>query len=472
MAETPTPSMLQVFNDHFDRAARYLKAPADLLEYIRACHSLYSLRFPVRIRGEVKMFHAYRAEHSHHRTPTKGGIRYALDVDLDEVAALAALMTLKCAIVNVPFGGAKGAIALDPRAYQPEELERITRRYTTELVRKNFIGPAVDVPAPDMGTGEREMAWIADTYIMLNPSELNSLACVTGKPVGQGGIRGRAEATGRGVQYALREFFRHADLVQATGLTGDLAGKRIAVQGFGNVGSYFARLVQAEDGVLIVALAERDGTIYAPEGLDVQAVAQWREATGSIKNFPDATTINEATACLELDCDILVPAALQNQITASNAARIKAPLIVEGANGPTTSEGDAILRERGIVVIPDIYANAGGVTVSYFEWVKNLSHMRFGLMEKRIGIRTQRQMITGIESITGRPFPAPLRDEMLHGVDELALVNSGLEESMVESFQDIIEIFHQSQTPDLRTAAFVCGLHKVVLAYQELGIWP
>ena len=472
MAETRTPSMLQVFNEHFDRAARYVKAPADLLEYIRACHSLYSIKFPVRIRGEVQIFHAYRAEHSHHRIPTKGGIRFAPDVDLDEVAGLAALMTLKCAIVNLPFGGAKGAIALDPRAYEVDELERITRRYTTELVRKNFIGPAVDVPAPDMGTGEREMAWIADTYIMLHPNELNSMACVTGKPVGQGGIRGRTEATGRGVQYALREFFRHPELVKAAGLQGDLAGKRIVVQGFGNVGSHFARLVHAEDGASIVGLAERDGTIYAPEGLDIQAVLQWRETTGSLKDFPDATTLDDARACLELDCDILVPAALQNQITAENAGRIKAPLIAEGANGPTTSAGDAILRERGKVIIPDIYANAGGVTVSYFEWVKNLSHMRFGLMEKRIGIRTQRQMITGIEAVTDRAFPTPIRDEMLHGVDELALVNSGLEESMVESFQEIIEIMHQNQTPDLRTAAFVCGLHKVVMAYQELGIWP
>jgi glutamate dehydrogenase (NAD(P)+) len=464
--------MLQVFNDHFDRAAHYVKAPPDLLEYIRTCQSMYSITFPVRLRGEVKIFQAYRAEHSHHRIPTKGGIRFAPNVDLDEVAALAALMTLKCAIVNVPFGGAKGAIALDPRAYEVDELERITRRYTTELVRKNFIGPAVDVPAPDMGTGEREMAWIADTYIMLHPNELNSLASVTGKPVALGGIHGRLEATGRGVQYALREFFRHPDLVQSTGLSGDLTGKRIVVQGFGNVGSHFARLIQAEDGAIIVGLAERDGTIYAPDGLDIKAVQEWRETTGSIKHFPDATTLDDARACLELDCDILVPAALQNQITRDNARRIKAPLIVEGANGPTTSEADTLLRERGKVIIPDIYANAGGVTVSYFEWVKNLSHIRFGLMEKRIGIRTQRQMITGIEAVTDRAFPGPIRDEMLHGIDELELVNSGLEETMVEGFQEIVEIMHQNQTPDLRTAAFVCGLHRVVMAYQELGIWP
>lgn len=472
MPATQTPSMLQVFNEHFERATHYIKAPTDLLEYIRACHSMYSMEFPVRIRGDIQIFRAYRAEHSHHRTPTKGGIRFAPHVDLDEVAALAALMTLKCAIVNVPFGGAKGAIALDPRAYSVEELERITRRYTTELVRKNFIGPAVDVPAPDMGTGEREMAWMADTYIMLHPNELNSMACVTGKPVAQGGIHGRIEATGRGVQYALREFFRHADLVQASGLQGGLAGQRVSVQGFGNVGSHFARLAQAEDGVVIVGIGEYGGSIYAPQGLNVPEVLHWRDVTGSIKGFPEATTFEDPRACLEFACDILVPAALQNQITGENAGRITAKLIAEGANGPTTSEGDAILRQRGITVIPDIYANAGGVTVSYFEWVKNLSHMRFGLMEKRIGIHTQRQMITGIEAVTDEVFPTAIRHEMLQGIDELTLVNSGLEETMVESFQDIIEIMHRNQTPDLRTAAFVCGLHKVVLAYQDLGIWP
>jgi glutamate dehydrogenase (NAD(P)+) len=433
---------------------------------------MYSIKFPVRIKGDVRIFHAYRAEHSHHRTPTKGGIRYAPDVDLDEVAALAALMTLKCAMVNVPFGGAKGAIALDPREYEVEDLERITRRYTAELVRKNFIGPGIDVPAPDMGTGEREMAWIADTYNMLHPTGLDNMACVTGKPVTQGGIHGRREATGRGLQYVLREFFRHPDLVQAAHLSGELAGKRVVVQGLGNVGSHFARLIQAEDGVMIVGVGERDCSLYAPEGLEVEAVLHWRESTGSIRGFPDATTLPRPTDCLELDCDILVPAALQNQITVDNAGHVKAPLIVEGANSPTTTGADTVLRERGKVVIPDIFANAGGVTVSYFEWAKNLSHMRYGRMAKRAGIETQRRMIAGIEAITGGVFPASLRDEILHGIDELELVNSGLEETMIQSFQEIIEIMHQYVTDDLRTAAFICGLQKVVVAYQELGIWP
>jgi glutamate dehydrogenase (NAD(P)+) len=465
-------SMLEVFNAHYARAAQYVHAAPDLLDNIRTCHSMYFIQFPVRIRGEVRLFQAFRAEHSHHRQPTKGGLRFAPHVDLPEVAALAALMTLKCAIVNVPFGGAKGGIALAPRDYTEEELERITRRYTTELVRKNFIGPGVDVPAPDMGTGEREMAWMADTYNMLHPNGLDNLACVTGKPVPQGGIHGRREATGRGVLYALREFFLHRDLVKLTGLSGSIVDKRIVVQGLGNVGSHFARLAQDEDHAVIVGVGEADCALHAPDGLDIHELLAWREETGSIRHFPGAITLEEPRACLELDCDILVPAAIENQLTADNAPRIRAPLIAEAANSPTTAEADAILRQRGTVMIPDIYANAGGVTVSYFEWVKNLSHMRFGRMAKRVGMQTQRRMINGIETLTGETFPSALRDDMLHGIDERELVNSGLEETMIDAFQEIVTIMNRQGTEDLRTAAFVCGLNKVVTAYEQLGIWP
>jgi glutamate dehydrogenase (NAD(P)+) len=464
--------MLDVFNANFDRAAHYLKAPPDLLANIKACHHMYVMQFPVRIKGEVQIFHAFRAEHSHHYLPTKGGIRYAPHVDLDEVAALAALMTVKCAIVNIPFGGAKGGIALHPRDYEVDDLERITRRYTAELVRKNFIGPGVDVPAPDMGTGEREMAWMADTYNMLHPHGLDNMACVTGKPVLLGGIQGRREATGRGLQYVLREFMRHADLRKPTALSAELTGKRIVIQGLGNVGSHFARLIQDEDGARIVGIGESGGTLYAPQGLNIHDVLNWREHTGSIAHFPDATHLESPAACLELDCDILVPAAMENQLTAENAGRIRAPLIIEGANSPTTTEADVILRQRGIRIIPDVFANAGGVTVSYFEWVKNLSHMRFGRMAKRIGMQTQRRMISGIEAMTERPFPAALRDDVLHGIDELELVNSGLEETMIEAFQEIVDTMHQHSIDDLRAAAFICGLAKIVTAYEQLGIWP
>lgn len=337
--------MLEVFNTNYDRATQYVQASPDLLENIRTCHSMYFMQFPVRIRGEVQLFQAFRAEHSQHRQPTKGGLRFAPHVDLPEVSALAALMTLKCAIVNVPFGGAKGGIALTPRDYTVDELERITRRYTTELIRKNFIGPGVDVPAPDMGTGEREMAWMADTYNMLHPNGLDNLACVTGKPVAQGGIHGRREATGRGVLYALREFFHHNDLVKLTGLSGSMVDKRIVVQGLGNVGSHFAKLAQDEDHAIIVGVGEADCTLHAPSGMDIDQVLAWKEKTGSIRDFPGAITLEAPRACLELDCDILVPAALESQITVDNATRIQAPLIAEAANSPTTAEADAILRQ-------------------------------------------------------------------------------------------------------------------------------
>ena len=471
MQRTKAPTMLDVFNDNFDRATRYLDASPDLLESIRVCHHKYSIQFPVRIKGGVRIFQAFRAEHSHHRLPTKGGIRYAPTVDLDEVAALAALMTLKCAIVDVPFGGAKGGIAINTRDYDVDELERITRRYTAELVRKNFIGPGVDVPAPDYGTGEREMAWIADTYNMMHPNSIDAYACVTGKPITQGGIRGRREATGRGIQYVLQEFFRHPKLVKQSHLQGSLAGKRIVVQGLGNVGSHFAQLIQ-QDGAVIVGIGEIDGSLAAADGMDIHDVLAWRNETGSIRHFPGATTLDHPADCLELDCDILVPAALENQITADNARRIRAPLIAEAANSPTTSEADAILRQSGKIIIPDIFANAGGVTVSYFEWVKNLTHMRFGRMSKRISIHAQQRMIAGVEAMTEGVFPQHLRDEIVQGIDELELVNSGLEETMVQGFQSIVEIMQRDKTEDLRTAAFVCALRTMVTAYQELGIWP
>ncbi|MGK0359472.1 MAG: glutamate dehydrogenase (NAD(P)+), partial [Bradymonadia bacterium] len=389
-------SMLDVFESNFDRAAAYVQASAGSIANIKACNAVYELAFPVNIRGEIVTFRGYRAEHSHHRTPTKGGIRFAPDVDLEEVKALAGLMTIKCAVVNIPFGGAKGGVTINPKDYEEHELERITRRYATELISKNFIGPAVDVPAPDMGTSGREMAWIADTYSMLRPGDLNGLGCVTGKPLSSGGIRGRVAATGRGVEFAMREAVNNATLRARHGIS-QLAGARVIVQGLGNVGFHFARLARQQDDVRIVGIGEYDCTLYNPEGIDFDALTEYRaNNSGSIKGFSGAQTL-PSQACLTLDCDILVPAAMHNQLTVANAADVKASLIVEGANGPTTSAADDIFRETdNIVVVPDIYANAGGVTVSYFEWIKNLSHMRFGRMARRVGSRTQLRMIDGI----------------------------------------------------------------------------
>lgn len=465
------PSMLEVFERNFDQAAQFVDASPGILASIKSCNAVYEINFPVNIRGQVVTFRGYRAQHSHHRTPTKGGIRFALDVDLAEVKALAGLMTFKCAVVNVPFGGAKGGVALNPRDYTEAELESITRRYTVELARKGFIGPAVDVPAPDMGTGSREMAWIADTYAMLNPGELNTLACVTGKPIAQGGIVGRDSATGRGVQFALREALRHPAVRQQTGLSESAAGLTTVVQGLGNVGGHFARLAH-EEGMKIVGVGEWDCTVHNPEGLDVPALLAWKQKRGSIKDFPGGRTLDQA-AYLGLHCDVLVPAALQNQLTEHTAPQVKARIIVEGANGPTTFEGDAVFRERNVVVVPDIYANAGGVTVSYFEWIKNLSHMRFGRMAKRVGIRTQLRMITGVEQVTGKVFPPEVVEDMKNGAGEAELVDSGLEETMVTAFDEIMDVKRRKPAvPDLRTAAFVSALEKVATSYSERGVWP
>ena len=354
-----------------DRASPYTEYEPGLLEQIKACNAVYRMRFPVRTDdGGVEVVHAFRAEHSHHRLPTKGGIRFAPTVTQDEIMALAALMTFKCAIVDVPFGGAKGGVRIAP-GRSPGFRERTTRRYTAELIRKNFIGPAVDVPAPDYGTGEQEMAWIADTYGQLRPGELDTWACVTGKPLRLHGIPGRREAVGLGVFHGLRECLSLVEDLEATGLTGGLAGKRVVIQGLGNVGFHTAKYLREEGEALVVGIAEIEGGIYNPRGLDPEAVRTHRLETGSILDFHGARNIAPAAKMLELECDILIPAALENQITAENSSRIQARIIAEAANGPVTPEADELLRERGVLLIPDLYLNAGGVTVSYFEWLKN-----------------------------------------------------------------------------------------------------
>jgi glutamate dehydrogenase (NAD(P)+) len=460
-------------NRYFDEAAPFTGLPAGLLAEIKAVNSVYRFEFPVRgPDGSITVVQAWRAEHSHHKLPVKGGIRYSTDVNEDEVMALAALMTYKCAIVDVPFGGAKGAVAVDPKATKLEDLERITRRYAHELVRKNFIGPGVDVPAPDYGTGEREMAWIADTYCAMNPAALDGLAAVTGKPVSQGGIRGRREATGRGLFYALCEVCAHAEDMDALGLAPGVAGKRIIVQGLGNVGYHVAKFC-VDAGARLVAVAEFEGAIASPDGLDLEAVVSHRKRTGSILGYAGARDIAHSAEALELDCDVLIPAALEGQIHGGNAGRINARILLEGANGPTTPEAEVVLREKGVLVVPDIYANAGGVTVSYFEWLKNLSHVRFGRMENRYQEAVQLRMLAAIESATGRTFTDVERASFVHGSDELTLVNSGLEETMLGAYREIREVrAAQPAIPDLRCAAFVLAIRKIGRAYAELGIFP
>jgi glutamate dehydrogenase (NAD(P)+) len=412
---------------------------------------------------------AYRAEHSHHRMPTKGGIRFSPEVTQEQVMALAALMTLKCAVVDVPFGGAKGAVRIDPHGPNQGFRERVIRRYTSELIRKNFIGPAIDVPAPDYGTSEREMAWIADTYNALHPNQLEASACVTGKPIALHGIPGRREATGLGVYYGLCEALSVVEDVKSLGLTPGLAGKRIVVQGLGNVGSPVASFAQQQGDARIVGIAEIDGGIYAPDGLDVDAVLRHRRETGSIRDFPGARTLDREET-LELDCDVLIPAALEGQIRADNAPRLRTRVVAEAANGPVTPEGEAILLERGVFLIPDIYLNAGGVTVSYFEWLKNLSHVSFERMRRRYEEIASRRTVELVERLTGRRAEETERRPLTEGPSEIVLVRTALEQTMATAYGRIRELWRQDGLPDLRTAAYRFAIERVAASYLTRGI--
>ena len=460
----------------FEAAAAYTEYPQGVLDQIRACDNVVRFSFHIkRDDGTIQVVQAYRAEHSHHRTPTKGGIRYASSVNVDEVIALASLMSYKCAIVDVPYGGAKGGVCIDTRDYSVGELERITRRYTFEMARKNFIGPGIDVPAPDYGTGEREMAWIMDTYTQTTDDALNSMACVTGKPVGQGGVRGRTEATGRGVFYGIQKACSFKKDMDRLDLAVGVDGKTVVVQGLGNVGSHAARILVEEGGASIVGIAEIEGAIYDPEGLDLEAVLEHRQTTGSILDVPGAQNLQDSAKALELPCDILIPAALEGVITSENAHRIQASIIAEAANGPVTADADAMLNERGVLMIPDVYLNAGGVTVSYFEWLRNLSHVRHGRMSRRFEERNAARILHAVDELTDQDFDNTLLDSLIErvgfGASERDLVNSGLEDTMAAAY-DEIRILREEHGIDMRTAAFVSAINKIGKSYDQMGIFP
>jgi glutamate dehydrogenase (NAD(P)+) len=473
MSATQPYSFFHSVERSFDKAAKFTKWDLGILEQIKACNSVYQMRFPVkRDDGSIEVIEAYRVQHSQHKAPCKGGIRFSDEVNQDEVMALASLMTYKCAIVNVPFGGGKGGIKINPKKYSEYELEKITRRYTSELVKKNFIGPGIDVPAPDYGTGAREMAWIVDTYASLKPGEIDAAGCVTGKPITQGGVRGRTEATGLGVFYGIREVCNMPDVMKKQGLSVGIEGKTVVVQGMGNVGYYCAKFFR-EHGALVVGIAEYEGAIYNAKGLNEEEVFQHRKKSGSILNFPGATNLAKNTDALELECDILIPAALENVINGENAPRVKAKIIGEAANGPCTPEADEVFAKKGILCVPDMYLNAGGVTVSYFEWLKNLSHVRYGRMEKRFNENMNMQIINQMETLTGKSVGESQKKQIVHGADEQELVHSGLEETMITATREIMEIWQSNPSiPDMRTAAYVSAINKVATSYVELGIFP
>jgi glutamate dehydrogenase (NAD(P)+) len=477
MHATGEPSFRESVDLMFDRAVALMDLGPGLARKIKVCNSTYTVRFGVRLRGKIETFTGYRSVHSEHMEPVKGGIRYAMSVNQDEVEALAALMTYKCALVETPFGGSKGGLCIDPRQWEEHELEQITRRFAYELIKRDLIHPAQNVPAPDMGTGEREMAWIADQYARMNTTDINAKACVTGKPPHAGGIQGRVEATGRGVQYALREFFRHPEDVAKTGLSGGLDGKRIIVQGLGNVGYHAAKFLSEEDGAKIIAVIERDGAILDDAGIDIEALRRHMSANqGLLAGYPHGRHVADGAAVLEHPCDILIPAALEGVIHKGNAARIQAPLILEAANGPITFGGDEILRAKGCIIIPDMYANAGGVTVSYFEWVKNLSHIRFGRMQRRAEEARSRLLVEELERLSadkglGWSLAEDFKDRFLTGSDELALVRSGLDDTMRTAYQSMREIWHgRGDVQDLRTAAYIVSIDRVAKTYRSKGL--
>ncbi|MBC8244960.1 MAG: Glu/Leu/Phe/Val dehydrogenase [Verrucomicrobia bacterium] len=471
MSDHPELSFRQSVDRMFDRAIATMNLPLGLAEQIRSCNSVYQVQFGVKLDDQYEVFTGWRAVHSEHILPVKGGIRYADFANQDEVEALAALMSYKCAIVMIPFGGSKGALKIDPRRYSEKDLEKITRRFAQELAKRDMIHPSLNVPAPDMGTGEREMGWISDTYQSLYPEQANGMGCVTGKPVHLGGISGRVEATGRGVQFGLREFFRHPEDVARAGLDGSLEGKRIIMQGLGNVGYHAAKFLSGEDGARITTIIERDGAIHSADGLDVEAVKAHIAEHQGVKGFPDADYSADGASLLEADCDILIPAAMEAVITRDNAARIQAPLIAEAANGPITYAADEILRDKGTIIIPDAYLNAGGVTVSYFEWVKNLARIRFGYLERRNEERRGQIIVEALEKMLNTTVPAEIRDQLTTGSDELALVRSGLDDTMRNAYNNIRDIFNaRDNVVDLRTAAFVCGIERIAKRYESMGI--
>ena len=455
----------------FNRAASFMDLSPKLIEKIRVCNATYIVRFGVKLRGEVHTFTGYRAVHSEHKEPVKGGIRYSLDVNQDEVEALAALMTYKTALVDLPFGGSKGGLCLNPRDWDEGELERITRRFTFELARRDLIHPSLNVPAPDMGTGEREMAWMVDEYRRLNNTNMDANACVTGKPVHLGGIQGRTEATGRGVQYALQEFFRHRKDVKKAGLRGKLDGKKIVIQGLGNVGYHAAKFLSEEDGAKIITVIERGGVVRNPKGINIEALKQHMLAGEPLSSFDGAEFTKDDPKALEDTCDILIPAALEGTVNLSNAHNIKAKLIIEAANGPVTAMADKILRDRGVIIIPDMFANAGGVTVSYFEWVKNVNHMRFGRLQRRRDESKNILLLNELEGAGKLKFSKKFKSDYIEGADEIDLVRAGLDDTMRGAYNNIREtLLERPELEDLRTAAFYTAINDIALHYRSIGL--
>jgi len=455
-------------NLHVDKSAKLLNFSDDLLEHLKSTHSLIKVNVGVVLDGKINNFTGWRAVHSEHILPTKGGLRYSETVDQDDTEALASLMTYKCAIVNIPFGGAKGGLKINPKNYTMPQLREITKAFASKLINKGFISPALNVPAPDVGTSEREMEWILETYKTLKPDDINYRGCVTGKPLHRGGIAGRTEATGRGIEEVVREIFRHEDIVKEAGLKNELKDNEIIVQGFGNVGSNLAKHLYNRDNAKIIAIGEFDGYLYNKKGIDIDALIKFYKTNKTINNPKLGEFKNNPSELLELDCDILIPAALENAITINNVDKIKTKLIIEAANGPISFDADQKLFEKGVMIIPDIYVNAGGVVVSYFEWVKDISHIRFGRVEKRFQEQKILDIIDLIDKKTNTKTDFDTIKKIIHGADEEDLAFSGLEDSMRNAFIEIYNAKKQIKK-SFRDSAYYVSLKKIRNFYTVEG---
>jgi len=463
------PTFLENVDMMLNDAIQFVQIDPDIAKIIKTCRSVIQLKFPVKIKGKIEIFYGWRAVHSQHRLPVKGGLRYSTTVNQEEIEALASLMTLKCAVMDIPFGGAKGGLLIDPKKYDEESLERITKKFARELIRRGYLGPARDVPAPDVGTTPREMGWILDAYKSLRPDDINHVACVTGKSVDHGGIKGRKEATGRGVCEALKEFFRHSDEVQKTSLKPRLEDQTIILQGFGNVGFNSAKALYT-NGAKIIGIAERDGGIFNENGINILELENYLEINKSVMGFPNTIKIKPSNKLLTFNCDILIPAALENAITLENVDKIQAKLICEAANGPISYRANKRLQEKGILVIPDIYANAGGVTVSYFEWIRNISHIRMGRLNKRYEEHRGETIIKAINSIAQNALSPKIVNQLVHGANEEDIIESGLEDTMRVAFLEILEKKSALNLPDYRMAAYAIAIKKIEKSFLELGL--
>ena len=463
------PSFLENVNMMVNDTLNHIDVDPNIAKILKTCRSVLQVKFPIKIKGEIKIFHGWRAVHSNHRLPVKGGLRFANNVNQEEVEALASLMTFKCAVVDVPFGGAKGGLLIDPQKYDEESLEKITKKFARELIRRGYLSPARDVPAPDVGTSQREMGWILDAYKSLRPDDINHMACVTGKSVDHGGIKGRLEATGRGVCEALKEFFRHPEEVQRAGVNKELSDQNIIIQGFGNVGCNSAKAL-FQNGAKIIGIAEKDGGIFNDKGINIVELEKYKLENHTILNFPTTKTIKNSADLLYYDCDILIPAALENVVSLDNADNIKAKIICEAANGPITYRADQRLRENGKIIIPDIYANAGGVTVSYFEWIRNTSHIRMGRLNKRYEEHRGEAILKAIEQISPNKLPKDMINQLVYGANEEDIISSGLEDTMRVAFQEILEMREKYNLDNYRMATYAIAIKKIEKSYLELGI--